>query len=1038
MPTQTPVLAFDPVRRAVVLAGGGGAALLAWPAAARKPRRPDAAAEPIRIAELLEVSGAEQPVRLESLSIAVEQLAGLAAARIEMRFRNPNARVLEGRLRFPLAEGETVTGFALDVDGELRDAVPVAKARAEQVFEDITRQRVDPGLLQYVEGNRHELRIYPLPPGGTRTVVLRLAMPADDGHLSWPLAGLGPVPRLTLAWQLPATSDAPPVAGDAGGRWAVTRDPARGWSGQRTAADATVPGRTPLRTTGQPRIDVTTEARGSDAWFSARVPFAALGAVATASAPRPLPRRVQLVWDASASLAGRDLARELALLDAWCRRVGDAEVTLTRVADRVFPDERHRVTNGRADTLRRALAATVHDGASRLSAVRHDGRSEEAFWFTDGLANHGAPWLPGFPVRSYAIRSVRDGNPAALRALAGATGGRVIDLLAVDDAGAARLLLERGPRVARVDAIGAQAVHLADREPDASGHVRIAGRFERNATQAELRLQLAGADGRTLERRVAIARGSHTGALAAADWARLAIDARAADATPSAREEARAIAAEIGIATPDTSLLVLERVEDYVRHAIAPPLSLRAAYDALLARAGERRESDVRTRLDAVARRFAMRQAWWRQAFPKGPMPRASAPLAVADASGPAGVEGGRARAARGEASARRADVEQAREQRMLAPSAPPPAMAAAPTGSTAPSPVAAAAPAAKAAGANAAPRIAIALQRAEADAPWRRRFDAARQHAERLAIYREERARQSRSPGFFLDVADAFLALAGDGDRDSRAAGLTALSNLAELDIVDRQLLRLLAYRLSQAGEHDLAVPLFERVRELAPHEPQSHRDLGLALAERDAPGDPQRALQALWTVVQGAWDARFPDVDLIALVELNALVARARRDGQRLDLAAVDPRLVDDMPLDLRVVLSWDADATDVDLHVIDPNGEDVHYAHMRSYQGGAITRDATGGYGPEEFALRVAKPGRYRVEAEFYGHRQQVLTSRTGLMLWLSSGFGRADQRDVRTTIGIGSSAGRRVVIGEFEVGESGAAVALPASAPATVAR
>ena len=28
------------------------------------------------------------------------------------------------------------------------------------------------------------------------------------------------------------------------------------------------------------------------------------------------------------------------------------------------------------------------------------------------------------------------------------------------------------------------------------------------------------------------------------------------------------------------------------------------------------------------------------------------------------------------------------------------------------------------------------------------------------------------------------------------------------------------------------------------------------------------------------------------------------------------------------MRVVLAWDADATDVDLHVIDPNGDEVYY--------------------------------------------------------------------------------------------------------------
>jgi hypothetical protein len=66
-----------------------------------------------------------------------------------------------------------------------------------------------------------------------------------------------------------------------------------------------------------------------------------------------------------------------------------------------------------------------------------------------------------------------------------------------------------------------------------------------------------------------------------------------------------------------------------------------------------------------------------------------------------------------------------------------------------------------------------------------------------------------------------------------------------------------------------------------------------------------------------------------------------------------------------------------------------------------------------------LRNAKPGKYRVEANFFGHRQQVLVSSTGLMLWLSSGFGTPMQQDQRTTLRVKSESGQRVVVGEFEV-------------------
>ena len=57
---------------------------------------------------------------------------------------NPNARQLEGELQFPLLDGQRVIGMAMDVNGKLRDAVPVDKTRGQEVFEEVTRAQIDP------------------------------------------------------------------------------------------------------------------------------------------------------------------------------------------------------------------------------------------------------------------------------------------------------------------------------------------------------------------------------------------------------------------------------------------------------------------------------------------------------------------------------------------------------------------------------------------------------------------------------------------------------------------------------------------------------------------------------------------------------------------------------------------------------------------------------------------------------------------------------------------------------------------------------
>ena len=120
--------------------------------------------------------------------------------------------------------------------------------------------------------------------------------------------------------------------------------------------------------------------------------------------------------------------------------------------------------------------------------------------------------------------------------------------------------------------------------------------------------------------------------------------------------------------------------------------------------------------------------------------------------------------------------------------------------------------------------------------------------------------------------------------------------------------------------------------------------------------------------------------------------------------------------------MVLSWDADNTDIDLWVTDPNGEKVFYANALSYQGGRISRDFTGGYGPEEFSLKHAKPGKYRVQAEFYGHRQQIVAPATTLQLELFTNYGKPAQQSRAITLRL---AGQKEVVdvGEFEVDAQG---------------
>ena len=67
-----------------------------------------------------------------------------------------------------------------------------------------------------------------------------------------------------------------------------------------------------------------------------------------------------------------------------------------------------------------------------------------------------------------------------------------------------------------------------------------------------------------------------------------------------------------------------------------------------------------------------------------------------------------------------------------------------------------------------------------------------------------KNRAKYGTLPGFFLDCSTSSARTPG--------VSLQVLSNIAELELEDAALLRVLGHRLVQVGELDLAVQTFER----------------------------------------------------------------------------------------------------------------------------------------------------------------------------------------------------------------------------------
>jgi len=97
------------------------------------------------------------------------------------------------------------------------------------------------------------------------------------------------------------------------------------------------------------------------------------------------------------------------------------------------------------------------------------------------------------------------------------------------------------------------------------------------------------------------------------------------------------------------------------------------------------------------------------------------------------------------------------------------------------------------------------------------------------------------------------------------------------------------------------------------------------------------------------------------------------------RLNLFAQIPRV------DLQVLLFWDTNQTDVDLHVKEPSGEVVNFTHTVSEKtGGRLDRDDTDGYGPEIYSLGAAPAGVYEISAHYFGDRGTGQTTATVIVV------------------------------------------------------
>jgi tetratricopeptide (TPR) repeat protein len=930
----------------------------------------------------------ERPLNLSRLDADVSIAGTLAETSITASFTNPANQPVEGRFRLALPKGSIVTGYALDVGGEIIDGVLLDQPKAREVYTDKVRRGIDPGLGEVSRDAVFTTRVFPIFPGSGRTIRVRFVTPIDprEGFVL-PLESAAPVPEVAVRVRATQVS-APPRVQLAGANlaWAET---SRGSAAETRLSNVRLG---TLRVAPpQPAAALLYTSHSSGEGFFQ------LTDAAPAAAQRLRPSRIRIYWDRSRSRLDDSLEAEAALVRRLIESLDPQATDIVQFgssAPIITP-----VAGGReAEALLRNVryrGATSFENLSRLTLAP----AELCVIFTDGISTieRRDPLRPGCVL--HAVTSAADADLPYLGAIAAASGGEAMRL----GSGGSEVLdrLRRvGAAIVGITSEAGEPIEYGIVE-SGEGSLRAVGRVP---TSGGLVVTLASA-GQTLTRRYPApqSESAHNGA--AALWASSRIATNAGD--PAQAPAFKAMAQRYSVAGPEMAFVVLETPYDYVQDEVAPPETypkrLLASYEQAKTEFDRRKLAERAQWQNELVRRWNEQKNWWAAKHDPNakPRPRQNKGDLPAPPSAP------------------------------LPPPPPPPppppivaqsARAAPQSGNVAGAEAADASSivlTGARAGAPRAPRTQIELAPWRPDRPYLRALEAAApQDQDRIFLAQEKQ--HGTVPAFYLDVSDWLF------KRGRKAEAVETLLSALDLPTSNNDTIGIVAHRLLRWGELDRAIYLYERLAIAEEFRPQPKRHLALALGRRAAlrsrdlaRADLDRALALFEDVIETPQQGDYAGIEIISLMEANNLLARYQHVGGT--RRPLDPRLIALLDVDLRIILEWNSGNNDLDLWVTEPTGERASYSNQLTRIGGRMSNDMTSGYGPEEYLVRRAVPGTYAVSANVYAtdridpNGAPVVTAR------LVRDFGRATQSEEVMEIELPPEERGQKPVGRFVVGK-----------------
>ena len=1125
-------------------------------------------------------------VYLQSLKIDIKVCGTIARTTWQMTFKNSTNRILEGNLSFPLKDGVSASRYALDINGKMREAVPVDRSKGTAVFEAVERKRIDPGLLEKIDGNVFRTRIYPIPAFGTRTVIIGYEeeLPiVSNAALQYylPLNLKDTISEFSL--DIAVIQNAVTPVFDSVFDRQLAFDKKGSVFNSSLKKNNFVPGSSLVFSIPKPADapEVMLQA------FENKYCFLVNMSLKKNEREKILPKNIALIWDASLSGVARNTKKEIEFLDAYFKQVNNVEVSFQAFSNTAGGFKNYTIQNGDWTLLRKDIELLVYDGATNLGTLNLKTiTADEIILVSDGhqTMGNGSVQTGNKPV--YCINSSTTADYSQLKFIALKTGGVLIDLQDNDIKASLKKITMEPYRFLGVKNREFVTEFYPSYPVVVSNNLAIAGIAEEGISEMVLQF---GYGNRVVDEKTIVI-NAETQLCTDFDITTIYGQKKITEMDimyEKNKTEIERLGKQFGIITRNTSLIVLETLDDYLRYEIEPPAELRVEYQRRLK---QRNNNLITKKQDDLEQSLEMSETlkqWYNAKVKKtvtkvkavtvpttpvvrqqtvtprpvtvnhpvsptgpsklvtgivmdtdgNPVPFATVKIRgsntglSADQNGrysfnvktgdvlefsgagyklvetPVGAQTalntvmektgelkevvitsafGLTRTAR--SSSANTQTISADELNTIRTSNFSNALAGKVAGAQVRNQYAGdlgaettvrlrgenglgagysalyvvngqimqgtkninpgdvenvivlEGPAASALfgvdGANGA--IVITTKDFKND-PGYKKFNDKINTVDKLTTgisilydpettdyiklirqtvrenrynkYLEMRPAFMATPTYFFQVATYFLKT---GDKET---GIKILSNLAELENASFELYKMLGYKLKEAGDYDGAISAFKKVLELRPQDPQSYRDYALALQDI---GQYQQALDMLYEGMTKSYSDEanriYDGIEEIFLTEINRLITLHR---SKLKLSAIDKRLITPIASDLRIVMNWNMNNTDIDLWVTDPNGEKCYYGNPTTAIGGRISDDFTEGFGPEQFLLKKGIKGKYKIQINYFGDTQVTQAGPTTVMAEIYIHYGTDKEERKMITLQLKKDDKGEVYIGEVEL-------------------